>query len=412
MEVIMEIKELSIPEFEAFAKNHILYNFHQSIDYALLKAEEGYEYEIIGGFLNGVLLAASLILYKKIFNTYYGYAPRGFLIDYSNIYLVETFTKNIKEYYQNKNFTFIKINPEIAIAKLNKQTKNFEYNENYKIIDNLIRNGYKKLKNNMYFESLLPRVNAISNLNNITLYNISKNTRNKVRKGFRKGLTIEIATQDKLNVLYDIIKNKTDKEKYHYNDYYNVFSKNNNADLFLIKVDYKKFLINSQNAYNLELNRNNQLNELLSKKPNPNIINEKMNSDKTLLAYKNDIAEAAKNLNQNIDTYVAGALIIKDNKRITVQISGFDKTLSRFAPNYFLYFAILLYYKENFKYADLNGITADMSKDSPYYGLNRFKLGFNPDIYEYIGEFDLIINEEKYNMLLKSGLLAKELNKN
>ena len=51
------------------------------------------------------------------------------------------------------------------------------------------------------------------------------------------------------------------------------------------------------------------------------------------------------------------------------------------------------------------------SIDNPYHGLNRFKNGFNPDIYEYIGEFDLVIDEKNYNHLLKSGLLAKEFNK-
>ena len=38
-------------------------------------------------------------------------------------------------------------------------------------------------------------------------------------------------------------------------------------------------------------------------------------------------------------------------------------------------------------------------------------MGFNPDVYEYIGEFDLVINDKEYNKLLKSGLLAKEFNK-
>ena len=146
-------------------------------------------------------------------------------------------------------------------------------------------------------------------------------------------------------------------------------------------------------------------------KNNSSVINAKMQSDKALLAYKNDIAEASKYLNTNIETYVAGAIVIKYNNRITIQFSGFDRELKRYSANYFLYFAILAYYQQDFKYADLNGITADFDKNNPYHGLNRFKMGFNPDIYEYIGEFDLVINENTYNHLLKSGLLAKEFNK-
>lgn len=406
----MFIREMSIAEFKEFANTHFIGNFHESINYALIKAEEGFEYEFIA-YGSDDIVGAALILYKKIGNVYFGYSPRGFLIDYSNDYLLEDFTNKIKEYYKNRNFAFIKINPEIAIAKLNKDTMNFEYNENYKIIDMLTKNGYKKLKNNMNFEALLPRVNAIIKLDGYDYNNLSKNTRNKVKKGIRKGLILEKANPDKLNIFYKFIKNKINRDEYYYNDFYNVFSKTLDVDLMLVKVDYKAFLINAQEAYNEELRRNASFNNKLITNNNANAINAKMNSDKALLSYKNDIAEASKNLNTGLETYVAGALVIKHQNRVIIQISGFNKAMSRFSPNYFLYYALIKYYQQEYKYLDLNGITADLSKENHYYGLNRFKMGFNPDVYEYIGEFDLVIDEKQYEKLLKSGLLAKEFNK-
>lgn len=406
----MFIREMSLAEFKEFANTHFIGNFHESINYALIKAEEGFEYEFIAYGADDIV-GAALILYKKIGSVYFGYSPRGFLIDYSNDYLLEDFTNKIKEYYKNRNFAFIKINPEIAIAKLNKDTMNFEYNENYKIIDMLTKNGYKKLKNNMNFEALLPRVNAIIKLDGYDYNNLSKNTRNKVKKGIRKGLILEKANPDKLNIFYKFIKNKINRDEYYYNDFYNVFSKTLDVDLMLVKVDYKAFLINAQEAYNEELRRNASFNNKLITNNNANAINAKMNSDKALLSYKNDIAEASKNLNTGLETYVAGALVIKHQNRIIIQISGFNKAMSRFSPNYFLYYALIKYYQQEYKYLDLNGITADLSKENHYYGLNRFKMGFNPDVYEYIGEFDLVIDEKQYDKLLKSGLLAKEFNK-
>ena len=407
----MYIKELSLMEFSEYSKDNIIGNYYQSINYAMLKAEEGYEYEFIGLVDNTDIIAASLILYKKIGNTFYGYSPRGFLIDYSNPIILEKFTNLIKDYYKKKNFTFIKINPEIAIGKLNKKTLNFEYNENYNVINNLNRCGYKKLKSNLYFESLLPRINAIVNLQELNVANFTKNTRNKIKKAIRKGLTLEKAGQDKIPILTNFLKGNLSKDLYYYNDLYNVFNKSDDVDFFLVKVDYKKYLINSQHYYNNELNNNIYLNNKMVDKNNSSVINAKMQSDKALLAYKNDIAEASKYLNTNIETYVAGAIVIKYNNRITIQFSGFDRELKRYSANYFLYFAILAYYQQEFKYADLNGITADFDKNSPYHGLNRFKMGFNPDIYEYIGEFDLVINQNTYNHLLKNGSLAKEFNK-
>ena len=406
----MFIREMSLAEFKEFANTHFIGNFHESINYALIKAEEGFEYEFIAYGADDIV-GAALILYKKIGNVYFGYSPRGFLIDYSNDYLLEDFTNKIKEYYKNRNFAFIKINPEIAIAKLNKDTMNFEYNENYKIIDMLTKNGYKKLKNNMNFEALLPRVNAIIKLDGYDYNNLSKNTRNKVKKGIRKGLILEKANPDKLNIFYKFIKNKINRDEYYYNDFYNVFSKTLDVDLMLVKVDYKAFLINAQEAYNEELRRNASFNNKLITNNNANAINAKMNSDKALLSYKNDIAEASKNLNTGLETYVAGALVIKHQNRVIIQISGFNKAMSRFSPNYFLYYALIKYYQQEYKYLDLNGITADLSKENHYYGLNRFKMGFNPDVYEYIGEYDLVIDEKLYDKLLKSGALAKEFNK-
>lgn len=406
----MNIKEMSIAEFKEFVSSHFIGNFHESINYAMIKAEEGYDYEFIS-YGGDEIVGAALILYKKIGGYYYGYSPRGFLIDYSNTFLLEDFTKKIKTFYEKKNFVFIKINPEIAVAKLNKKTMNFEYNENYRIVDNLIRCGYKKLKDNMNFESLLPRVNAIINLDEFDVNKLNKNTRNKIKKGLRKGLVLEKCDHNKLNIFYEFIKNKIKKDEYYYNDFYNVFSKTADVDLLLVRVDYKTFLINSTNAYNNEARINNYLNNKLLSNNNSNVINSKMNSDKTLLSYKNDIAEASKYLNTNTETYLAGALVIKYQNRVIIEISGFDKSMGRYSPNYFLYYALIKYYSKNYKYIDLNGITGDLSKDGYYYGLNRFKMGFNPDVYEYIGEFDLVINEKLYDKLLKSGALAKEFNK-
>lgn len=406
----MNIKEMSIAEFKEFVSSHFIGNFHESINYAMIKAEEGYDYEFIS-YGGDEIVGAALILYKKIGGYYYGYSPRGFLIDYSNTFLLEDFTKKIKAFYEKKNFVFIKINPEIAVAKLNKKTMNFEYNENYRIVDNLIRCGYKKLKDNMNFESLLPRVNAIINLDEFDVNKLNKNTRNKIKKGLRKGLVLEKCDHNKLNIFYEFIKNKIKKDEYYYNDFYNVFSKTADVDLLMVKVDYKKFLINSTNTYNNEARINSYLNNKLLSNSNSNVINSKMNSDKALLSYKNDIAEASKYLNTNTETYLAGALVIKYQNRVIIEISGFDKSMGRFSSNYFLYYALIKYYSKDYKYIDLNGITGDLSKDGYYYGLNRFKMGFNPDVYEYIGEFDLVINEKEYNKLLKNGLLAKEFNK-
>ena len=70
---------------------------------------------------------------------------------------------------------------------------------------------------------------------------VSKNTRNKVKKAIRKGLVLEQADISKVNIFYDFIKDKINRDEFHYNDLYNVFSKGHDIDFFLVKVDYKYY---------------------------------------------------------------------------------------------------------------------------------------------------------------------------
>ena len=90
--------------------------------------------------------------------------------------------------------------------------------------------------------------------------------------------------------------------------------------------------------------------------------------------------------------------------------------MGKFGNGFFLslcfHYSIMNYYKnENLSFLDLNGITGDFTKNNPYKGLNDFKLSWNPKVFEYIGEFDLIINQTKYSLLWSSNKLQKEFEK-
>ena len=137
-----------------------------------------------------------------------------------------------------------------------------------------------------------------------------------------------------------------------------------------------------------------------------------MNSDLVLLSYKNDILEGTKGLKEEKEDFIAAAVVVKYKDTITIVESTYDKAYSRHNANYFLYYKIMEHYKNDYKYCDLNGMTGDTLKSNPYYGLNKFKLSFNPKFVEYIGELDFIVDPEKYSYLKETNALAKEFNKN
>lgn len=404
----MHIKELTIAEFDAFAYNNPLGTYYESSKYALFMAENNFEYEFIGLVDElGVIKAAALILIKKIsFKYKFGYSPKGFLMDYFDTDLINIFSQKIKEYY-TKRLVFIKINPEIAISEINKKTKLTNYNQNIIIRDHLKEAGFSKLKDNLYFESIFPRFNGILNLTEYNFENLSKNTKNKIRKAEKKGLIIEKSDRNGLDILFEFIKKKKGVNEYYYKNYYNIFSKDNSCDIFLVKIDYEKYLLNSKKQYDKELIKNNELSEKLITNSNETIINKKMNSDKALLSYKNDIEIATLGLRNNRTTYLAGALTIKYKNRINIVISGIDTKYKNYNANYFLHHELIKYYKDDYKFIDLNGLTGNFDNTNPYKGLNEFKIGFNPHIYEFIGEFDLIINSKVYKHFARNGTLAE-----
>ena len=61
----------------------------------------------------------------------------------------------------------------------------------------------------------------------------------------------------------------------------------------------------------------------------------------------------------------------------------------------------LFYNKRGFKYVNLGGVVGEFEAENEYSGLNEMKLGFNATITEYIGEFDMIINNVAYNLYNK-----------
>ena len=70
-----------------------------------------------------------------------------------------------------------------------------------------------------------------------------------------------------------------------------------------------------------------------------------------------------------------------------------------FGAQYLMQYEMIKYAKENnFKQLNFYGIDGDFDEKSPGYGLFDFKRGFNADVIELIGEFDLIENKALYKM--------------
>ena len=297
----MKLRTLSIFEFDDFARKHPLGNYHQTSNYALLASEQGYDYDMLGLVdENDNILAASLILIKRISLIYrYGYAPKGFLIDYYNPNLISEFTKALKKYYYKKNVIFIKVNPEISIGQINEERKQIIYNNNKAIESTLEGLNFRKLKSNNHFETKIPKFNAVLVLKNTSLKTLSKNTRNKINKGFKYGLSLVKGTRENIEEIYKFVKNKKNHSINHYYNYYNAFNKTDEIDIFLVKINFEECLINLREKYEEENEKNIKLVNQVMENPNEDILRRKLASDEVLETYRTNIAKATKYLAEN-----------------------------------------------------------------------------------------------------------------
>ena len=408
----MRMIEITKEKFEEFTSKSEYKNYCQTANYGMIMSETGFDYSFVAYTTNDLeILAAGMFLTKKIGRYYYAYCPKGYIIDYNDTELVKKFTRNLIKYYKRKKVIFLKINPEIIIGTINTNTFEKIPNENTNILDNLKSLGFKKRKELNPLELLQPKLTALINLKEYDVNKLDKKVRNNIRNTENNGLTLEVADANKIEILYEFIKNMKDRSINYYRNFYNTFKRTEQADLLLVNIDYETYLINAKKRVEEEQIKNEELNNKLRTDTSEKTLNEKMNSDKALEQYKQDVIYATAGLKRNEKTYIAGAITIKYGNKVSILIAGVDKNYNYLNPNYFLHHKIFEMYKENFDECDINGIADDFSNESKFSGLNKFKMGFNPTIVEYIGELDLIISEWRFKIVERNDLLSNEFTK-
>ncbi len=412
----MIIKEIDGDTFNEFANNHILKNFYQTKEYGDLMTHSDFSVMYVGLYDESEILAASLILYKTIGpNMKYGYAPRGFLIDYYDTQLLKIFTKKIKEYFFKKKFAFIKINPEITYSTIDFDNRTKLVNSrNKQLLEELKILGYDKLKDNLYFESLLPKYTPVINLQKYDFSELDPKIINDVNDATLGGIRLIVGNEDDISKLYPFIENKNNKTEVYYKYLYESFSKSNMIDLLLVEVNYDTYAKYLQKKYIYEQERNDKINREFDENPKDiNIYNKKMESDQLMNTISSEIVKANTKMNEHqIREILGGALVIKHQGRVTIFITGNQNDYESADIKTFMFYKIIEEYKKaNYLFLDLYGITADFSDTNPYKDLNEFKLKFKPQVYEYIGELDLIVNKPFHQILWSTNKIQKEFYK-
>lgn len=313
----------------------------------------------------------------------------------------------------------IKVNP-LVIRKVYDSNGHLIFNNNlYDVtFQRLTKMGYFHLGYNNNFEALKPRFEAIVNLdlNFVQLFgNMNKSTRNKIRKATRDGIKVYHGSKDDLDLLYLQTKNKYPRDLDYFKDLYNFFEKDDLIDFYYSKIDTTEYLKYTQDKYSKYLSKSNELSNLLINegKNNDKIITKKLEVDKNVVKYKNQLAEATTFLKDNPDGIViASALVIKWQNEVYVVMDGYDNKFKKFGGKQLLFWKIIgRYAKLGYKRLNLGGVSNINQVNNKYKGLNDFKMSFHSNIIEYIGDFELITNNPLYFMYKNSFSITGIFNK-
>ena len=409
----MKIVKLSAEQFDKYASMHRYRNFYQSSQYANVMVKFGYRAQFLGiASDENKLLGATLIIYKEVFmGNKIAYAPRGILFDYEDIENTKELAKTLKKALAREGIMFLRMDPYIPLTIRDNEgnTMNFN-NKGNDIISNITKAGFRYKGETLYFETEKPRWEALILLQKDIreiFDKVDKRTRNKLRRASNGGVEVFKDQNKDVTQLYKFVAKKEKKPINYFKTICNSFG--DNVDIYYAKINTETFIINSRRNYEKEVEFNEQLAEKvqdMSLEPNDreSYLNKKMESDRLITTYKNNLLKATDLLKNNPDGIIIGAaMVIKYDNAAYLFTEGIDEEYGYLnAATLIKWQLIDDYNTQGLKYINLNAIVGDFENQNEYSGLNESKLGFNSIVTEYVGEFDIIINNLMYNWYLKS----------
>ena len=359
--------ELSKKEFKKIENELPGSSFYQTTNWAELKELTGWNSCCLGIQENNKIIAATLILYKSMFlGKKMFYAPRGYLMDFNDIELLDFFTNELKKYIKNNNGILLKIDPMVEYQHHDKYgdviDDNFSKNDLYSYLCDL---GYKHRGFTIGYSSELQfRWTFCLNIDR-TKEEILKTMDQRCRRCIRKYEKYPLKTVD---------------------------VDNNNIDDFKAIMEHTAI---RQNHF--DRSKEYYLNLLNSFGDRIKMIIIYLDRDKFLREFKGDkLYDRVKGETVKMIPISAGVFIF-DNDRTNYVYGG---TYSHYMPLMAQYKLqmdmIYLSMDKGIKLYDFGGISGNFVHGTPDYGVYEFKRGFGGYVVEYIGEYDLIINKFLY----------------
>lgn len=413
----MKLIKLNKKDFKSFADKHPQITFHQTEEWANLKKVNNWQAHYVGlENDNDEIVAGAMILSKTlpIIKKKMFYSPRGFLIDYNDKKLLETFTNELKKYIKKEQGIFVKIDPFVEYQEHDNDGNIVKDGYNNKsAVENLKKLGYKFFGFNLMQDTLQPRWMHVIETKNRTLDDVMKDMESKTRQILRKnercGITTREITRDELPIFKDIMKHTSDRREFVDRplSYYEAMWDNlHDSGILKILIAEIDFNIYEKNTIEEKEETEKSLKERIYKKDKGIL---KMNEKKFNSSNKQD-EETIKRLEKQLEKIkelkkeygdkeiLGGILFLIYGNEVLSLHGGSHAKLMQFQSAYTIHFeGVKMAVEGNYNRYNFYGITGDFRKENPLYGLYLFKKSFGGHVVELIGEYDLIISKFWYN---------------
>ena len=409
----MKFTILKEKEYDKFARNNELISIYQMVKWGELKKTNGWSSHFVGIRDKNKIIAATMLLEKNTpIKKSLFYAPRGFLIDFNNKKLLAYFVSKVKEYIKNNNGFMLKIDPNWIYQIRNND--GFEFGKkDLKVMKLLKELGFKHLGFNKEFENMQPRFLCRFELKetyNKTLDSFYKSTKRNIEIAEERSVIVREGKDEDINIVMDLLDETASRKNFalRTSEYYKTMFKlfKNDSKIFIASIDTKKYLSNIEERWNEEIKEKACIETKMKREKVGRSLKKQLEISNNKLAKLKEEIKYAKDLLKEADYIDIGALFSTfiGNEGITF-MSGINDDYRRFNPKYAMYNAhIKECLKRGLKYVNFYGISGNFDKCGKNYGIYELKKGFNTEVVELIGEFDLILNKfdyQIYNLALK-----------
>lgn len=371
-----------------FVKQSPLCNLLQSSDWGKIKDNwQNFLFSVTSG---GEVVASSLVLVKTIKMGYkVFYIPRGPIMDYTNQELVKFYFDELKKYAKDRKCVFIKFDPAVIYQQYQIGDVPQADPQAQQIINTLTNLGINHHGFSMKIkDTFQPRIVMGIYQDQDYQNNLPRRTLKSMRSATKKGVEVNrygIEYLDEFSRLMELTEQRKGVSLRNKDYFLKLLTTYPDTGyLYLAKVDINKRIEHLEE----------ELEQLLIQYNDQDITNKakkKLDPQITLVDEELDqLRELASKYPE--EEFISGGIMVGFGDQMELLYAGMNDDFKHFYPQY------LTYTKQfddsfnlGYSFCSMGGVEGSLDD-----GLSMYKKAYNPYVIEYIGEFDLVLNQPLY----------------